>query len=834
MRQRFLLFISILALSFLVPMEAQILSPFDSRQFDYENSNSGSGDYNRFDYEAFLLQNQQSQSLIGQDTLAQIRQKLSTTPDELRKLGVDNAIIDELTSLNALQDTLAFISYDLARAQADQGDTMQIEQIQAIIQFRKDELLRKALALPEATIYGQEFFRRNVMELYDESYSSRRPPENYILGEGDEISIAMWGTRDLSEKHIIGESGEITAPLVGRIYLKGLRYDVARKLIKGRYESIYGSPQEEMEVTVNFSRIIRVNIVGELFNPGTYTFSSTNSVFNALVAMDGPNDLGSLRKIFIKRGGKTIRQMDVYKYLSDPRSEENFFLEDNDYIFVPAQGPVVTLAGEVRRPYKYEMLEDEGLLDLIDFAAGFTGQAYTKSVNIRRFQNSEEVLLEINVDSLRSSATDFPLYNGDSIYVKQIPSSLRNYVYVEGAVRVPGQYGLKKGDKVADMLYRAEGPLPGANLEKAYIFRLNEEREREAIVFDLAKVLTDRGHESNVEVQGLDTIFIVSRDSSIQETPINISGMVHRPGEFNYAKNLTLGDLLFLAGGLKMEARGGMIEVSRLAFFSEDENKKGRRTIVQRFNISLDNKLDSEAKEYDLTAFDRIVIYASPEFEVPQSVVVMGEVEYPGEYTLLDKSENVHSLIARAGGLTEHAHGAASKLLRMEQGPVLMNIDNVLEAPLESRYNYILSDKDTIYVPKLLNTVALKGYIGYFAVDSLHQINVPFEQGKSAIYYVEKYGSGFMHRGNKTNIFVQQANGEIERVRRFMGFGRHPQVGVGATIIVDSQEQEALIARRDEERREKPFDWNRAIDSIAGAAVTVLTVVVLIVQLSNN
>jgi len=140
----------------------------------------------------------------------------------------------------------------------------------------------------------------------------------------------------------------------------------------------------------------------------------------------------------------------------------------------------------------------------------------------------------------------------------------------------------------------------------------------------------------------------------------------------------------------------------------------------------------------------------------------------------------------------------------------------------------------TLHVPNLLNTVTLKGYIGYFEVDSLHQIQVPFEKGKSAIYYVEKYGSGFMHKGGNTSIYVQQANGEIERVRRFMGFGRHPQVKVGATVIVDSQKQEELLAQRSKERKDKPFDWNRAIDSVAGAAVTVLTVVVLIIQLNNN
>ena len=832
MRQRFLL-LPITCLVFLsMVVQAQITSPFDSRQF--ERNYDSPDDYNRFDYESFLLQSQQSEFLMGQDTLAQIRQQLATTPDELRKLGVEDAVIKELLSLNALQDTLAFISYDLARDRADKGDTLELEQIQAIIQFRKDELLRKALGLPASEIFGQEFFRKNVMELYDEEYSSRRPPENYIIGPGDEITIAMWGTKDLSEKHIISENGEITAPLVGRLYLKGLRFDQARKLIRERYNQIYGSTLEEIEVNLNFSRIIRVNMVGELFNPGTYTFSSTNSVFNALVAMDGPNNLGSLRKIFIKRGGKTIRQMDIYEYLLNPAADEDFFLEENDYIFVPSQGPIVTLAGAVKRPHKYEMLEDEGILDLIEYAAGFEGEASTKSINVRRFQNSEEVLLEISIDSLKQYQTDFPLFNGDSIYVKSIPSSLINYVYVDGAVRVPGQYGLKSGDRISDVLYRAEGPLPGANLEKAYLFRLDDSREKEAIVFDLEKILINRSHIDNVKIQPRDTIYVVSMDSSMQELPISVSGMVYLPGNFNYAKNLTLGDLLFLSGGMRIEARGGMVEVSRMAFFDEKAKNDGKRSVARRFEIGTDNKLPPEAMDYPLLAYDRVVIHSSPDFEVPQSVVLTGEVKYPGEYTLMDKAEKVSSLIKRAGGLTAYAHGAASKLIREEQGPVLLDIQDVLDAPLESRYNYILSDLDTLHVPKLLNTVTLKGYIGYFEVDSLHQIQVPFENGKSAIYYVEKYGSGFMHKGGNTSIYVQQANGEIERVRRFMGFGRHPQVKVGATVIVDSQKQEELRAQRSKERKDKPFDWNRAIDSVAGAAVTVLTVVVLIIQLNNN
>lgn len=159
MRQRFLLLPTICLVFLSMVVQAQIYSPFDSRQFerDYDDTPE---DYNRFDYESFLLQSQQSEFLLGQDTLAQIRQQLATTPSELRKLGVDEAVIKELLSLNALQDTLAFLSYDLARERADKGDTLEIEQIQQIIQFRKDELLRKALALPESQVFGQEFFRK--------------------------------------------------------------------------------------------------------------------------------------------------------------------------------------------------------------------------------------------------------------------------------------------------------------------------------------------------------------------------------------------------------------------------------------------------------------------------------------------------------------------------------------------------------------------------------------------------------------------------------------------------------------------------------------------------
>ncbi len=789
----------------------------------------------RYDYEQFLLQQQQSEALLGADSINLIRQKIETTPEELRKLGVSEELIEQLTRLNVFQDSLRHLGVKIQLERDAENDTLSIEDLQEIIDFQKDELIRKALSLPQVEVYGQSFFRNNIVKLFDQQTVSNRPANDYVIGAGDEFNVVVWGRNDVTHQHVVDAQGSIHPELVGKIYLKGLSFEKAKALIIERYRKVYGGKDNEIEVSINFNRLISVNLVGELFNPGTYTFSAMNSAFNALVAIDGPNNMGTVRDIYIKRDGQVVQELDVYKYLLDPISNQNFFLEGNDYVFVPTQGNIVTIDGAIKRPMKYEMKQGEGLKDLIKYAGGLSEKAHSEHLSIRRFENNKEQFLEVSLDSLSRFSQDFMLMNGDSIFVKSISTSMRNFVNVRGAMRVPGDYLLRSQDRVADVLFRAGGPADFAALDKGFVFRTSKNTTREILPFKVSEVLVQQSSQGNFLLEPNDSIFVLSLDSIRQEFPVYISGEVKNPGTYQFGENLRLNDLILLAGNFKREAARSQIEVTRVLDLSVEDPQKGERIVVKRADINYDLSLQSADGSFLLQPFDRIFIRRSPNFEIQQDVVLMGEVKYPGEYSLINKGEKIHSLINRAGGFTDYAFRSASKLIRKEEGEIFVDLDDVFENPQESNYNYILSNKDTIVVPKLRNYVTLKGEIKYFIVDTLaEQINVPFEEGKKADYYVKKYGGGFGKYGKKSGTFVQYPNGEVRRANNFLVFKEFPEVENGSTIIVDISDRKKFEEERRKRKRERKFDWNRAIDSIASAMITLLTVAVLIFQLRGT
>ena len=159
-------------------------------------------------------------------------------------------------------------------------------------------------------------------------------PENYLLGEGDELTISIWGMADHSESLVVNEKGYVSTSQAGRIYVGGKNFKTAKSLIKNRMGNYYDLNRSQLDVTLNYSRVITVNIVGEVFNPGSYTIPATNTAFNALIAAGGPSQIGSVRNIYLRRNGKTIDSLDVYAFLFDPKASQDVFMQNNDYLYV--------------------------------------------------------------------------------------------------------------------------------------------------------------------------------------------------------------------------------------------------------------------------------------------------------------------------------------------------------------------------------------------------------------------------------------------------------------------------------------------------------------------
>ncbi|MBK7010360.1 MAG: polysaccharide biosynthesis/export family protein [Saprospiraceae bacterium] len=255
--------------------------------------------------------------------------------------------------------------------------------------------------LPEAKTYGQQLFRDNSLKLYRTS-DETKPPRSYVLGAGDVLAISIF---DVSQANIsleVSREGYIQPDRLPRYFVAGLTIDDAERMLKRNFRNYYLFSPDNFKLSVTTARTINVNIFGEVFNNGSFNISAVNTAFNALVAAGGPGDLGSVRQIKLLRPGKAPKNIDVYQFLNNPVVSQEFYLQDNDYIQVPIAQKLISIKGGINRPMQYELLPEENLNHLLKYAGGIKAGALKRNVQVKRFENDAEVILNVDLSELET------------------------------------------------------------------------------------------------------------------------------------------------------------------------------------------------------------------------------------------------------------------------------------------------------------------------------------------------------------------------------------------------------------------------------------------------
>jgi protein involved in polysaccharide export with SLBB domain len=481
--------------------------------------------------------------------------------------------------------------------------------------------------LPPSQLYGYSFFRNKNLNMFNRALDGQASG-SYIIGVGDQIGINVWGYSSYSGSYTVDQTGSIFPEGVGKIYVKGMSLDKAKALIKSRFATYLDMPNSQIEVTIIYSRVITVNIVGEVFNPGSYSIPALNTAFNALLAADGPTDMGSLRKIYIKRQGQTVKTLDIYAYLLNPNIQDDYFLQNNDYIFVPPIGKVVSITGEVKRPFKYELIEGEDINSLINYAGGLTAKAYTKSLQVKRYANGKLQLYDVNIDSLMKAKGKFELMNGDEVFVSTVPSQLFQFVKVSGAVMQPGEFNYTQGLHISDVLAKAHGLREDALTDRAYIIRKNADLTSSYIPFNPSNVVKNPSSVDNLALNNLDEIYFYDKTSFVDSLTVSIGGAIRLPGKYTYAKGMTLNDLLYTAGGIKPDAANTKVEVSRYQR-TGNATEAPQPKVVASFPIDSNLIIGTDAQSYELQPFDVVFVRSLINTATQGIVTIKGEVIYP-------------------------------------------------------------------------------------------------------------------------------------------------------------------------------------------------------------
>ena len=732
-----------------------------------------------------------------------------------------------------------------------------------------DTLISDSISYPKARIYGQDIFRNNKLSFYQKSLDAKAP-ENYKVGTGDEISIAVWGYSEFAETLLVDDRGYITPSSYGRIYVKGLTFSNMRSLIKSKFSSFLDMQNSEIDVTLAYSRVITVNIVGEVYNPGSYTIPAINTAFNALIAARGPNQLGSIRNIYLKRDGKTVDSLDVYRFLFDPSRSQDIYMQDGDYLFVPPANHIVEIIGAVNRPYTYEAKLGESVSSMIKYAGGYTTNAFKDIITLKRIEYNSTKVNDVYKDHTESTVVQ----NGDEIVVNKISRRLSNVVTVKGSIGVKGDYEFIQGEKLLALLERAKCIDEKTFLEKVYVIRLNNDRTKTHITVNLGSIINDPNHKNNIELHEYDIVRVLSVDDFDDQFFVSVFGSVRSSGDYEFGVGMNLQDVLLQSGGLTQQAENSKIEISRVMDYDISSNKiKPRRTIVKNIKVGEALILSTEAQEFMLQPFDQIFVRENPDYDEPVNVVLSGEVKYPGTYSLLTKNEKISSLIKRAGGLTNYAFKDGvtmyrrfsvvnennyelnipeilldSILTNVELSNIynkeLLNIEKLKEKnfnydslvydivyfdfdkavnKINSKHNLVLLEGDSLIVPRTLDVVHVTGDLNNINGTS---ISVPYF-GKRANYYVRNFAGGFSKNNKKSRTIVTHANGVARKSLNLGLFTISPKVKPGSTINVVSEQK---IKRN----RKENIDYNKHIESVIIKITAVMSLYLLIERVNGS
>lgn len=685
------------------------------------------------------------------------------------------------------------------------------------------ELMNELFEGLKPKIFGADLFKNG--EITFEPNLRMATPKSYIIGPDDELLIDLTGDNERDYKLKVSPDGNIRMEYVGLIAVGGLSVEQASTKIRRAMQSTYPAMRSgRTNVAINLGNIrsIKVVLTGAIVKPGTYTLPSLATVFNALYASGGPNENGSFRNIQVIRNGTVVSTIDTYDFLLNGMQKGNIRLQDQDVIHVPVYQTRVQITGEVKRFALFEVKGNETLQDVLNFAGGFGSEAYRAKIKV--LQNTDKERRIVDVD-----ASAYPTYrptNGDKFIVEGILDRFENRVSIEGAVFRPGEFELDKGLTLSQLIKKAEGLTEDAFLYRGYIHRLNVNLMPELLSFDVAKVMN--GTVADIPLKREDKVVISSIFDLKDEYKVSVQGEVREPGEYEYATQMKLEDLIQMAGGFKEGATPNRVEISRRVKNSDANSVSARTAEIYIVNVDQNLKL---GQVFTLEPYDIVSVRNAEGYSVQRQVKLEGEIFSPGTYTISRKDERISDIIKRAGGLTTSAYADGASLKRPgaekvnpagknainnkeEEDKKLLNLKRVQQAGVKDtlsleveekllqsdvvgidlakilakplgNYDLILEDGDVIRVPKMLQTVKVTGEV-------LNPNGIVYQKGRGLKQYINGAG-GFTTNALKRNVYIKYANGSAEAAKRFLFFSSYPRIKPGAEIFVPKRAEREPI-----------------------------------------
>jgi len=648
---------------------------------------------------------------------------------------------------------------------------------------------------PGKKIFGHDIF--NNQKLTFESNLNIATPKDYVLGAGDEIYIDVYGASQRTISGSVSPEGTIDIENFGPISVGGLTVAAATNRLRSTLGQRYAG--SKIRLTVGQTKTISVQVMGAVNVPGTYTLSAFASVFHALYMAGGITEIGTPRNVKVFRNNKLLSTVDIYDYILNGKLTGNVHLQDNDIIIVGTYDCLVNVTGKIKRPMYYEMKNTESVETLLNYAGGFTGDAYRKTVRLVR-KNGERYSM-FTIDEFERP--NFKVVDGDSLSVDSTLQKFENMVLLKGAVNRPGMYQLGNNiHSVRELIAKAEGLTPHAFANHAILHRTKKDKTLQTISLNLKGIMD--GSIADVPLQNEDVIFILDNENSQKELTMSIFGEVQYPGIYDFSENTTISDFVIQAGGLKDAASTIKVDVSRR--IRDPKATSTSVTLAKTYTFTLrDGLIVDNDSSFTLEPFDEVYIRTSPGYSPQQHITVVGEVTFAGEYTLNKKGQRLSDVIKNCGGLTSEAYAKGARLerkmtpdekerqkalLRVAAGndsidlnklelsdtrSIGINLDMAIQNPGNDEWDIVLEENDKLIVPQYRNTVSISGEVMY-------PTTVAFKDGSKLDYYINKSG-GFSQNAKTGRVFAVNMNGTVTRVRTAK------DIQPGCEIVVPSKKK---------------------------------------------
>ena len=512
--------------------------------------------------------------------------------------------------------------------------------------------------------FGYDLFQKNEIG-FDPPMAGPVPPD-YVLGPGDSIRVQLFGNVNGIYEFEVSRDGALNLPELGPITVSGLPFSEFRQNLKNRVDEMLIGTQ--VSVTMGQLRTVRVFVLGDAARPGSYVVSSLATISSALYRSGGLSEIGSMRSIALKRQGTTVATLDLYDLLLKGDTSTDHCLQSGDVIFVPPIGNTIGVAGAVRRPAIYEVKAKTTVADVIQLAGGLNSEAFPEAARLERI-DPEKGRIVLSVDADAAAGKGIAVMNGDTLIIPVVLPDVSDAVVLNGHVQRPGTYQWHSGMRLTDLVPSALDLVPGADANYVLIRRKSKiDRSVDVLSADLRAALQNPGSADDVLLQGRDSVHIFSLEFGRQRvispildelrlqsqfgTPFNevtVGGQVRAPGQYPLEAGMRISHLIRAGGNLRESAYAHEAELTRFAVI--DGEYRAKEIVDVDLNAIL--RGDSTA-DIELTAHDYLSISLVPDWNVNWSVSLDGEVRFPGTYQVL-QGETLSQLLARAGGLTDHA-----------------------------------------------------------------------------------------------------------------------------------------------------------------------------------